>query len=179
MVAGELEVDELGHDSLGTVQLFLTFDEAEVQVKAAPRRAPILREPRADGSPGGQLVARMYSIFVGSSLKPLSSQSSLEASDEALNGLMGDSDCSTVEDESCPVQGAAGLSLRWSICDGPVKAKGEEQWAQRVVLMYSPFARDLFPGRTKLSCEHAGHNTWPSPVPLVGFPEEDGTDQVG
>ena len=53
-----------------------------------------------------------------------------EASKEALCGLVGSPDCTTVEEEGCQIYGVVhGSSVRASSRDGSIEAKGEEEWA--------------------------------------------------
>ena len=102
---------------VGTVQLFLEFEQAEVwgagssakTSEALSCRTIHAVGLRADGCPGDGVWLGCFRTSVTL----------------ALEGIMGATDCPVVEDESCQAQGAVDeRSLRSSFRDGPVEAKG-------------------------------------------------------
>ena len=94
-------------------------------------------------------------------------QSSMEACEEGLCGIVGAADGGVLEVKGRHVQRAVdGFSMSSFFCNGPIEAEGKEQGTQEstsLLLRYSLV-------RTGRSCRSSGkgHSTWRNQAEFVG-----------
>ena len=136
----ELVADKLGHEFFGTVQFVLEFAVANVSDVPSYQgfgRMGVLGEGFSwDVLALGRVLCEASII-----------QTSLEAQQGCLSGVVGAANRSVVEEESWQVHGAAGgLSLRCFLWDGSLEAEGKEQWASGVALLNPLFLGSFLRG---------------------------------
>ena len=138
--AGDWRAYELGHESLGAVQLFQELVEAEVQgPKAAPSNAKDLScravhppgtssgRQREAGAPPG--CTRTWWVQLNAPVV----QAFIEARGESLRGFMAAADGPVVRVEA--------RHVHWAVAG--LGEDAEEQGSQRVILLLSTFPRDF------------------------------------